>query len=129
MATIIPHDVRDFILANIDSITQLEALLFLRNNAQHKWKCSLVAERMYVTQQQASLVLAKLVVRGFVAAEGAGEEEQFFYDPKNEDVALAIEQMANVYARCLVPVTNLIHQKARRDIMDLADAFKLKREK
>jgi hypothetical protein len=33
-----------------------------------------------------------------------------------------------VYSKYLVPVTNLVHQKSRRDIVEMADAFKLKKK-
>jgi hypothetical protein len=37
MPAYIPDEVQGFILSNIDSIVQLEALLLLRNHRQQKW--------------------------------------------------------------------------------------------
>jgi hypothetical protein len=127
MSDFIPEEVRGFILANIDSIAQLEALLFLRDNAQHKWTCKTVAERIYINEQQATTLLAKLVARGFIVAEG-NDPTEFFYQPKSKDIATSIDRLAEVYSKYLVPVTNLVHQKSPRDIVELADAFKLKKE-
>jgi predicted ArsR family transcriptional regulator len=123
----IPDEVRDFIFASIDSIAQLEALLLLRDNAQHKWTCKTIAERIYIHESQAAALLAKLVARGFIVAEGTGPTD-FYYQPKSEDIARSIDRLAEVYSKYLVPVTNLVHQKSRRDIVELADAFKLKKD-
>ena len=123
----IPDDVQGFILSNIDSIAQLEALLFLRDHPQEKWRCKTVAERIYISEPQAAALLAKLVARGFIVAEGM-EPTAFSYQPKSEDIARSIDQLAAVYSKYLVPVTNLVHQKSRRDIVEMTDAFKLKKE-
>jgi hypothetical protein len=39
-----------------------------------------------------------------------------------------IARLADVYARHLIPVTNLIHSKPRR-IREFADAFKLRKDR
>jgi hypothetical protein len=123
----IPHEVRRFILANIDSIAQLEALLILRANPQHKWACKDVAERIYLTEKETEAVLGKLATRALIETEKL-EPINYCYQPKSKDVAALIDQLAETYAKYLVPVTNLIHQKPRRDIFEMADAFRLKSE-
>jgi len=49
---VIPDEVKQFILNNIDSIAQLEALLLLRNNAEHDWTVDTVAKRLYISEQE-----------------------------------------------------------------------------
>ena len=127
MPAFIPDEVQGFILSNIDSIAQLEALLLLRNHPQQKWACKTVAERIYVSEPQATALLAKLVARGLILVEGSNPAE-FYYQPKSEDIATSVDRLAQVYTKYLVPVTNLVHQKSRRDIVELGDAFKLKKD-
>ena len=126
MLSRIPEDVRRFILTSIDSIAQLEALLLLRHHAPQKWACAQVAERIYISEPQAAALLAKLEARGFILTGGLDPTE-FSYQPKTEEMARSIDQLAESYSKYLVPVTNLVHQKSRRDITEMADAFKLKK--
>jgi hypothetical protein len=87
----------------------------------------LVADRIYISEGEAATLLAKLVARGFIVVEGIDPPE-FSYQPKTEEMAKSIDQLAESYSKYLVPVTNLVHQKSRRDITELADAFKLKKK-
>lgn len=127
MPSRIPEEVQRFILTSIDSIAQLEALLLLRHHAHQKWTCAQIAERIYISEPQAAALLSRLVARGFIAAEST-DPSQFSYQPKREEIAQCIDQLADMYAKYLVPVTNLVHQKSKRDITEMADAFKLKKK-
>ena len=62
----IPNDIRQFILANIDSIAQLEALLLLRANTQEEWSVAAVAKRLYITEQETAPLLAGLCERELI---------------------------------------------------------------
>jgi hypothetical protein len=127
MAEVIPEEVKSFLLVNIDSIAQLEALLFLRDHADQTWSCEKIAETIYISQQDTAVLLAKLVTRGLIMADGK-QPPAFQYYPRNEELARGLDRLAAVYAKSLIPVTNFIHQKARRSIQDFADAFKLKKD-
>lgn len=59
-STRIPEDVAQFIIEKIDSVAQLEALLLLRDNPQQQWDIAAVAKRLYIDDQQADKVLARL---------------------------------------------------------------------
>ena len=58
--TLIPEDFAQFIIEKIDSVAQLEALLLLRENPQQQWDVAAVAKRLYIDDEQASKVLARL---------------------------------------------------------------------
>jgi hypothetical protein len=59
-STLIPEDVAQFIIEKIDSVAQLEALLLLRDNPQQQWDVAAVAKRLYIDDEQAGKVLARL---------------------------------------------------------------------
>ena len=40
-----------------------------------------------------------------------------------------LERLAEIYAKHLVPVTNLIHSKPKPRIQEFADAFRLRKDK
>lgn len=104
----ITPEVRHFIVVNIDSIAQLEALLILRADPAGIWDESAVAKRLYISEQETSTLLAGLCERGLVAA-GASDSLQYTYRPASGDMARLVDHLAEVYSKHLVQVTNLIH--------------------
>jgi hypothetical protein len=119
----IPADVRDFIHRHVDSIAQLEALLLLRREKKVRWTGEAVAERLYVSPEVASNLLARLYADGFLSnADGA-----FQYQCAEVSLNPMVDRVADIYATQLIPMTNLIHSKASR-IREFADAFKVRRD-
>jgi hypothetical protein len=121
---IIPADLRDFILRHIDSIAQIEALLLLRRNPNEKWDAAKTAKRLYIGEQQAADTLARLCSEGLLNCR----DGLYRYVTEPADQEHMIARLADVYARHLIPVTNLIHSKPRR-IREFADAFKLRKDR
>ena len=124
---LIPADVQQFILKSIDSIAQLEALLLLCGQPHEAWSISAVAQRLYITEQETSPLLARLHAEGLIAAE-EGEPLKYLYQPNSVELGEMVKRVAEIYAKHLVPVTNLIHSKPRTRIQEFADAFKLRKD-
>ena len=118
----IPDDVREFVLKYIDSIAQLEALLLLRREISAPWNAATVAKRLYIPHGDASDVLGKLLAHGFLKLNR--KTYQYQCPPELDTL---VGHVADVYARQLIPVTHLIHNKPGR-IREFADAFKLRKE-
>ncbi len=118
----IPADVREFIIKNIDSIAYLEALLLLRADRAIAWTAASVAARLYIAEAEATAILARLMGEGFAI----GDDRGFRYagEPAAEGM---ITQLADLYSRHLIPVTNLIHSRPGR-IRAFASAFKLRKD-
>src|ERR1700739_278593 len=121
---IIPEAVRDFVLQYIDSITQVEALLLLRANPNERWTLASTTKRLYTSERDVELVLSRLTTDGLLR----NDEGVYRYNPSSPEMRSLIDQLAQIYARHLIPVTNLIHAKERR-IREFADAFKFKRDR
>jgi hypothetical protein len=119
----IPDDVRDFVFRYIDSIAELEALLLLRKDSALSWDVATVAERLYIPQEAASNVLGRLHARGLLTCDGG----LYRYEGIPINLASQVEAVATVYARQLIPMTNLIHSKPSR-IREFADAFKFRKD-
>jgi hypothetical protein len=119
---IVAADVKEFILAHIDSIAQLEALLLLRATPEKPWDAGAAARRLYVGERDAQEILTRLAAEGLISRA----DNAYRYAPAAEQAAL-IDRLAQTYARHLIPITNIIHQGPGR-IRQFADAFKLKRE-
>lgn len=121
----IPNNVRQFILKSIDSVAELEALLLLRANSQQKWNTNSVAKRLYINEQQALPLLSSLCGQGLVVLN---ENDEYAYQPVSADLTELVDSLAEIYARHLVPVTNLIHSKPRTRMQEFADAFRIRKD-
>ena len=119
----ITPDVRDFIHRYVDSIAQLEALLLLRREKEARWTNQSVGKRLYVSPEMASNLLDRLHSDGFLSNDNG----MFQYGCAEPDLENMVDKVAEIYARQLIPMTNLIHSKASR-IREFADAFKVRRD-
>jgi hypothetical protein len=119
---IVAGEIKEFILAHIESIAQLEALLLLRADPERLWDAAAAAQRLYIGEREGQEILARLCAEGLISRSDNG----YRYAPAADKAAL-IDRLAGTYARHLIPITNIIHQRPGR-IRQFADAFKLKRE-
>lgn len=120
----IPPDVRRFLLERIHSVAELEALLLLHQHRGEIWNVTRVANRLYVTEPATMEILARLIAERLCAAEPSG----FRFAPADLNEAALIGQLADAYARHLIPITRIIHGKPAR-IQKFADAFLFRNDK
>lgn len=120
--THIPKQIQRFVAGHIDSVGQLEALLLLRSDGQ-SWRAAQVAERLYVGEAETVEMLDSLCSGGLVARCG----EAYRYECRTEELQRMVDDLAQLYARQLIPITNLIHAKSRR-IRGFADAFRFRKD-
>ena len=122
----IPPNVHQFLLRHIDSIGELEALLLLYRKRDNQWTLPLISQRLYITEAATSQILARLISQRLIVHEG--DEPWFRYHPESVEMEDLVTATSEIYARHLVPVTNLIHSKVRTRIQEFAEAFKLRRK-
>lgn len=121
----IPNQIRQFILRSIDSVAQLEALLLLRANPRENWTTVSISKRLYISEQETAPLLTNLCDQGLVVLN---ELSEFTYQPASAELSQMVDSLAAIYARHLVPVTNLIHSKPRSRMQEFADAFRLRKD-
>ncbi len=124
---VIPGDVQQFILQHIDSIAQLEGLLLLRNDRSVEWSARAVADRLYISEPEATAVLTQLASRELVGGR-KGKPARYIYQPKTPDLGEMVDRVADIYAKYLVPVTHLVHSKPKTRIQEFSDAFWLRKD-
>jgi hypothetical protein len=120
----IPADVQDFIVRHIDSVTQLEALLLLRANPGDTWDLPTTAKRLYTSEQEVAAALGLLCDEGLLSVT----DGVYRYDCATPLQRGLVDRLSDIYARQLIPVTNMIHAKPRR-IRQFADAFKFRKDR
>jgi hypothetical protein len=116
----IPDDIRDLIQRHVDSVAQLEALLFLRARPSERLAVATIASRLYAPEAELARSLAQLAQDGFLVREN----DEYRYECSDEN-RMTVDRLAEAYSRHLIPITNLIHAKPR-NIRKFSDAFKFR---
>lgn len=125
MDSIIPADIRQFVLDRIDSIGELEALLLLRNSPDTWWEDAAVAQRLYLGTEQGRSILAKLEIAELLISQGEVPNRRWRYRPQSGDLREMVDRLAYYYTKHLVPVSNLVHEKSKIRIQEFSRAFDL----
>jgi hypothetical protein len=118
----VPQDVQELILRHIDSVAQLEALLFFRARPGETWESGSVAKQLYAPPGEMARSLESLCSSGFLRRNSSA----YLYDCSAE-YQVTVDRLATAYTRYLIPITNLIHSKPR-NIKAFADAFKFRKD-
>lgn len=124
---LIPDEVKQFIVEQIDSVAELEGLLLISRHPEIEWSSENLAQRLYTTQQQTAEVLEHLFSLGFLANK-EGKQSVYHYQPRIPALAELVESVAEVHSKYLIPVTNLIHSKPQTKVQQFADAFKFRKK-
>lgn len=116
-----------FLVDEIDSTPQLEALLLVWNRRPKAWYCTEIAKALYISPELAKDVIAHLEQhRLLVKVEGGADCYALRTDSLYlERVLAGVDAM---YRRELVRISNMIHEKASRAVRDFASAFRFKKD-
>ncbi|HEY6465675.1 MAG TPA: hypothetical protein VIY69_06775 [Candidatus Acidoferrales bacterium] len=115
--------VDQFILAEIDSVPHLEALLLLWNSRPKQWSADEMSKALYLESDATQLILQDFQNRGFASSES----NEFSY-LSNPDRDRLIDSLDKIYRREIIRVSTMIHSKASPAVRAFARAFRLKRD-
>jgi DNA-binding MarR family transcriptional regulator len=121
----IPNEVEQFLLAAIDTVPHLEALLLIFQNPAIVWSVAELAARIYVSDSQAAAVLDDLTRRQLIARVELAPPKYQFVARSTEQTEL-LDKVARAYRTQLVQVARFIHSKPSASVRDFARAFRLK---
>jgi hypothetical protein len=124
---IIPEDVREFILQNIDSIAQMEALILVRADPQAEWDAASISRALYVDEEKAAELLSHMAERGLFLLSGT--KGHYKCNTLSPEMEILVGRVVDSYREYLLPMTHLIHSNFQTRIQKFADAFILKKEK
>jgi hypothetical protein len=123
----IPDDVARFVLESVDSVAQLEALLLLRSSPEERWSAQALAARLYIDEKQTARILSDISKQS-LALVFIGDPPVYQYQPGSIQLRQVVDRVAEIYAKQLVPITNLIHSKPKTRVQEFADAFKFRKD-
>jgi hypothetical protein len=120
----IPNEVEQFLLAAIDTVPHLEALLIFQN-PNSVWSVEDLAARIYVGTPQAAAVLEDLTRRQLVTRleQSPAKYQYIARSPAQTEI---LHKVAHAYRTQLVQVARFIHSKPSASVRDFARAFRLK---
>ncbi len=125
----IPEDIRRFVLTSIASVPHLEALLLLRASEHEYWSGTMLADRLYIGVKLAQSLMAELCRAAMVEPRSEADGSiSYRYQPASPALRATIDELAVLYARQLVDITNLIHSRLDRKAQQFADAFKWRKD-
>jgi hypothetical protein len=104
----VPDGIRRFVQGHLGSVAELEGLLLVRSAPDHAWDARSVADRLYIGEPHARLVLEALHDHELMVRRG----ETFVYRPTSEALRRDVDVLAAAYPRLLIPITDLIHGRA-----------------
>jgi hypothetical protein len=116
-----------FIVDEIDSVPQLEALLLFWKNRPQVWSCESMAKSLYVSPDVSRDIIERLAQRHLIT-QVEGSRGEFALNADSEEKERLLASLDAIYRRELVRISNMIHTKASRGVRDFADAFRLIKE-
>ncbi len=126
---VIPEDVRQFLLKNIDSIAQWEGLLLLRAHSDKACGTDEIARNLYIPDNDVAPLLAPLVARHMLSAPYIDGRLHYRYAPETAELEEAVGRVADFYKLYLIPITHFIHAKpAPSRVQEFANAFRIRKD-
>ena len=126
---VIPEDIRQFLLKNIDSIAQWEGLLLLRGHSGAACDTLEIARNLYIPDNDVIPLLAPLVARQILTASEIDGRLHYRYAPDTAELDEYIGRVADFYKLYLIPITHFIHAKpAPSRVQEFANAFRIRKD-
>jgi hypothetical protein len=116
-----------FIVDEIDTVPQLEALLLIWRNRPRQWSSDEIARSLYVSPEVAASEINHLVHQGLLS-QSADLPDHYVLDMETEGRQELLASLEEMHRHELVRISNLIHAKAPRSMRDFANAFRFKKE-
>jgi hypothetical protein len=118
----------EFILENIDSVPQLEALVLLWNSRPVAWSCEELASRLYLPAEKVSNLIQDLVRLQLIMKLDSSPQKYSYFAVSDEQNEM-MRMVDSAYRRDLVRISTMIHSKTSPGVREFARAFRFKKER
>ena len=119
--------VKNFIHQHINSVEQLEVLLWILNRADKSWTAEAVSRELYIQPASAAARLADLQ-RSRLLKEAGSTPSTYRYAPDDAALDHAAREVASAYSVRRVGVINLILERPLDNVRSFSDAFRFRRD-
>jgi hypothetical protein len=121
--------VRQFIVDRLDSVMQLETLLLLAGQPGKVWTAAELAHHLRIAGEWVEAQLRAMSGAGLVRVDESAGAAQFRFEPRTQELAETVDELARAYADRRVTVIGLIFSKPLDKIRSFADAFRFRKDK
>jgi hypothetical protein len=121
----IPDEVKKFIVDHINSVEQLEVLLFLRSNEDKEWDAAAVSRELRIDPASAANRMSDLSEHGLLALK---TDTFYRYYPRTRELDQAVRYLADSYSNHRYTIINLIFSKPIDKIRTFSNAFKIRKD-
>jgi DNA-binding IclR family transcriptional regulator len=125
MSADIPASVVSLLREHICSIAQLEILLKLHGEAGREWSVSEAAKDLYTAVSMTQPLLEALRSSGLLSRRDDAEA-RYRYEPKSPELAIAVDELAQLYQQRRITIINLIYSGPSKSLQNFADAFRIR---
>lgn len=122
----LPHNIREFIAHQIESVAQLETLFLLRQDSGRSWSAEDLSRRLYLSEQMCHGMLDDLERRQFVVRDPASKSVAYLCSDMQTDALLST--LETLYRERRVAVISEIHSNPISKVRTFADAFRLRKD-
>jgi hypothetical protein len=124
----ISPQLRKFIQTTINSVEELEVLLFMMSNSEHSWSPVQVSERTRLALDSVNEKLRALASAQLVSVEPE-QADHYRYAPNSKALAEEVARTLDAaYRERKDTVIQLIYSRPFENIRVFADAFRIKEE-
>jgi hypothetical protein len=128
LAEQISPEVKRFIHSTINSVEQLEVLLFLMSNPERDWSADEVSERIRSTPESVASKLEDLYAARLLTVT-RGPVPVYCYKPNSEALAQEVaESLDRAYKEGKDTIIQLIFSRPLSNIRVFADAFRIRKD-
>ena len=121
----LPADVLDLIARHLDSMAQVEVLLFLHTGRAQGWQAYQVAQELRIQTPAAAEHLETLASNRLATSDDA-TPASYRYDPATPALGEAVENLRVAYNTRPVTLVNALYARPARAIRSFADAFRIR---
>lgn len=124
MENAIPQDIRNFLTDCIETVSQLELLLFIFENKNKAWNAESISRELRTHPAMAQKQMDILFAKGILAKD----DEGYSYWPQTPKLENNITQLFALYHERPVTIVTFIFTKPEDKLKGFADAFKFKKD-
>jgi hypothetical protein len=118
------NQVDQFILEQIDTVPQLEALLLLWNKRPRAWRLEELAAALYISPEETTAIVEPIERRLLIDRDDAGQYS--YREGAHDPLVAAVDQ---TYRRELIRISRMIHSKAPSGVREFARAFNFRKDR
>lgn len=122
-----PHELKNFLDGNIESIDQLEILRLLGENPDRSWDVSALATQVQTDPTTVAAHLTAMGGRGLITVEIRGTEVMGRYGP-SAAMADLVARLLQLYKERPVTMIKMVYDRAKDPLRNFAEAFRLRKE-